>query len=684
MPPPNRLPNAKLDLVTPLPVRVGQPIEVDASGTTDPDNSQPAHKWRWGVTTWEGTRTVAVSDTGKPGRATLPAYETPGVKDILLAVTDPKGGKDADTLVVDVQPAVTVPPELPPELPPPGPIDTSIVPAFARTTWAPGVQGGIPARDTDWTIGADEFGNGTIESSAGIQAILDHCPSGVAIALSEGTFLCNHHILLNRGITLRGAGRGLTTLVKTNGAKPDSYQPEEAEPVVVIGPSRWPKLDDASSVALEISGSKGSYLVKVVDATGFAAGQFVLLDQDDYSAAAWLPLPDRHGEPNPVRIWASDVVVFAKHDPPAPEDDPFPDSLSWFSRPGRPVNEIKEIASVDGNLLTFTTPLHMTYLASKHAQVTRYLDPHVRGAGLEDLTVTGGSDSNVVFANAAYSWLKNVDSTAWLGQGVKVDGCFRVEVRDSYIHDGVWPYPGGGGYGIGLSWGSSEILVENNIVSGMNKVLVVQSCGAGSVVGYNYMDNGFIGNYHDWVEVGINGSHMVGGHHILFEGNQSNNYDSDDTHGSAFAMTVFRNQLTGVRQRFPGQDNARCVGLMFGSWWHAFIGNVLGSLGLDTTDWAVNSQHPWPPGMWKLGYAPAHWEQAADPLVLATVLRDGNWDHVTKSVIWDRPEQPVPDSLYLTAKPAFFGGLTWPWVTPLDPTKTAVLPARARFDALVR
>ena len=92
---------------------------------------------------------------------------------------------------------------------------------------------------------------------------------------------------------------------------------------------------------------------------------------------------------------------------------------------------------------------------------------------------------------------------------------------------------------------SSEVLIENNIVSTMNKVMVVKSSGAGSVVGYNYMDNVFIGNQPEWVEVGINGSHMVGGHHVLFEGNQSNNYDSDDTHGNAFAMTIFRNHLVG-------------------------------------------------------------------------------------------------------------------------------------------
>ena len=40
----------------------------------------------------------------------------------------------------------------------------------------------------------------------------------------------------------------------------------------------------------------------------------------------------------------------------------------------------------------------------------------------------------------------------------------------------------------------------------------------------------------------------------------------------------------------------------------------------------------------------------------------------------------IPDSLYLTSKPAFFGANPWPWV---DPTtgKTSTLPAKARFDS---
>ena len=291
--------------------------------------------------------------------------------------------------------------------------------------------------------------------------------------------------------------------------------------------------------------------------------------------------------------------------------------------------------------------------------------------------MSGGGDGNIRFEAAAYSWVKNIENTLWLGEAISVSQSFRIEIRDSYIHDGAWPYPGGGGYGIGLAGAASEVLIENNIVNRMNKVMVAKSAGAGSVVGYNYMDNSFIENAQSWVEVGLNGSHMVGSHHILFEGNESFNYDSDNTHGNAIAMTIFRNHLVGQRSDFSDLQNARGAGLMIGSWWHSFIGNVLGEPG-KMTGWTYEWSNA--PSIWKLGYDPTHWEQAADPKVISTTIRDGNFDYLTNQVRWDRAPATLPPSLYLRAKPAFFGSSPWPWVDPTGVTKLGVLPARQRFD----
>jgi GH18 family chitinase/chitodextrinase len=559
---------------------------------------------------------------------------------------------------------------------------SGIIPSDRVTTWNPGLNsaGGIPNRTTIYTtLNASTYGNGSQDASGGIQAAINACPVGQVVQLSAGTFTVNDYLLISKGITLRGAGAGATRLQKTNGATPDSYSAADYQPLLIIGPNRWPSSDDNTSRNLTADGIKGAYSVTVSNGSGFAAGQFVLLDADEYSAAFWQDLPNRDGAPTTVKIWASDRAVFMRHNPSDPVDDPFPESLGWFSRPGRPVNEVKEIASVNGNILTFTTPLHTSYPTSKNSQVTRYTggNVHVKNAGVENCTVTGGSDGAVRFEAAAYSWAKGVEVTLWLGEGVAINDSFRIELRDSYLHDGAWSAPGGGGYAISLAAGSAEALVENNMILMANKMMVGRSAGAGSVVGYNYADDGHINYDLSWQEAGINGSHMVGSHDWLFEGNECFNYDSDNTHGNAIVMTVFRNHLTGFRRSFTGMSNARTAGLMFGSWWHTFVGNVLGIEG-QMSGWSYENGGS--QSIWSLGYDPTHWEQEDDPKVLSTVIREGNFDYLTHQVRWDTSAQTIPNSLYLSAKPAFFGSSPWPWVDAPGATKLHTLPARYCYD----
>src|SRR5260370_23687788 len=147
--------------------------------------------------------------------------------------------------------------------------------------------------------------------------------------------------------------------------------------------------------------------------------------------------------------------------------------------------------------------------------------------------------------------------------------------------------------------------------------MVDRSAGAGSVIGYNYMDDGYINGSDGWVEVGLNASHMVGGHHVLFEGNQSFNTDSDQTHGNSIYMTFFRNYLSGYRKPFTALDGKsvddttgccgplRAAGAHAYSYWFAFIGNVLGTSG-HTSGWvydAIGGTNSFPPnGISMLGY----------------------------------------------------------------------------------
>jgi hypothetical protein len=184
---------------------------------------------------------------------------------------------------------------------------------------------------------------------------------------------------------------------------------------------------------------------------------------------------------------------------------------------------------------------------------------------------------------------------------------------------------------------------------------------------------------------------MTTPHYELFEGNESFNLDGDDTWGNAVYITVFRNHLTCKRRSAPplrltDVQNRRCAALERGHWWYSFVGNVLGYSGMTPrpSSWTYESEWPWndSPAVWRLGYNHENWSAHADTKVRSTVLREGNFDFVTKQVHWTGAPQQLPASLYLTGKPAFFGNDPWPWVDPTGTTRLFTLPARARFDAM--
>jgi hypothetical protein len=568
------------------------------------------------------------------------------------------------------------------------------------TVWNPGMMGvgGIPVRSRVCAKLTPRGGG--LDDTAQIQGAINTCPVGQVLELAAGTFIINsgHFLLINRGITLRGAGPGQTTLAKTNGAKPfQDAVSARPSPLIIVGQLSG---DALASTNLTADAVNGTYKVTVESAAGFSPGQIVLLDEA--SGAEWRTDPQGRGQ-----IWASPDwrVVWQKHNPffAYVDDfavDAFPTTPgtagSWFSRRDRPTAEIKQIASISGTTITFTTPIHISYRSSHAAQLSRYAQSHVKNAGVEDLKLIGGDRGNLRFHLAALSWARNVENTVWHDEGFAIDSSFRIELREFYVHDAAWAHPGGGGYAISLSRGTAEVLVENGISVRANKVIVARSAGAGSVFGYNYIDMGYINANGAWIEIGLNASHMVGSHHVLFEGNYAFNADNDHTHGNSIYHTYFRNHLRGIRAPFDNQaggriDDAtqsrnapkRCAGLMAYSYWMSFVGNVLGAPG-QMAGWVYESTSG-KPGIWMLGWDGAR-PYPTDPQVSATTLRHGNFDYVTNSVKWDPAvtDHTLPNSLYLTHKPAFFDagrGYTWPWVDPVGPTKLYVLPAKARYDA---
>ena len=561
------------------------------------------------------------------------------------------------------------------------------LPPDRATLWRPGVtyNGGIPTDRTQ--CGATLSPNGTQDDGTAIQAAIDACTANHFVKLGPGTFnITGESLSITKdNITLRGSGAGVTILHRTDGASDGSYIPNAQKPVLWVGPNRWP-WNGETIYAFASDGVDGDYSVQLATApaAGIPTGTIVVIDE--LSGATWITDPNGRGQ-----IYASPdyKVTYQWHNPPQGTDDP---RLDAYSHADRPTQEVKEVASYDAatRTVTFSSPFHTVYRASHAAQLTvlAEMDKHLRGVGVESMTLERGDADLLQFQNVAYSWVKNIEATKWRGAGVLFFKSFRCELRDSYIHTPVYFEPGGGSYNIALDTGSSEILIENNVSVDADKVMVARTAGAGSVVGYNYMDDGHIGGNPDWMEIGVNGSHMVGCHHMLFEGNYGFNGDNDKTHGNSNTHTYFRNHLSGRRLTY-GMGN-RAAGATATTTYMSFVGNVLGLPG-QMSGWEYQSGMMSNAAIWLLG-----WDDWApyptDPVVEQTTLRDGNFDYVTNSQRWhgiggavgDGIAAPLPDSMYLTTKPAFFGTNPWPWVNPAgvsDSERIKVLPAKARFDA---
>jgi hypothetical protein len=575
-----------------------------------------------------------------------------------------------------------------------------IIPADRTTTWNPGLNavGGIPNRTTISRTLSPR--GGSLDDTAAIQSALDACPRGQVVKLSPGTFNINGGGLRFRisDCTLRGSGTGAlgsgnggTRLIKADRDTNRNFA------VLYVGiPTQF-----SSSTNLVSDAIKGTNSLTLVGNPGsvfspagqIRVGEIVLVDQmtDDDPRVWWGP----------------------QHSPPGGG------SRRWFVRQDRSLAQMMEVAAVSGNTITFTTPFHITFKAEYAAQLSRYAGPVLHRVGIEDLYIYGGmggdGHGNVSVTLCAYCWVKNIEAHWSVGTSVGFYGTFRSVLRDSYIHETPDPNPGGAGYLVGLNGGASDNLIENNVMWYGNKNIVMRATGGGNVVAYNYMDDAFGSYYPSMPEAGLNAGHYTTPHMELLEGNYSHNYKGDSFWGNSTYISVFRNHLSGLRAArrpldkykygaYPYMDlqGRTVVDIHSHSDYTNLVGNVLGFRGQSLlsynqngysyaqTSWSYEELGDTPKNgevtMWSIGAQQAGgWTWV--PTTYQTQLREGNWDWVTQSQRWhgiggiagSSMPKVIPDSLYLMAKPAFFGSNPWPWVNPSNGT-VSILPAKACLE----
>ena len=646
--------------------------------------------------------------------------------------------------------------------------------------------GGIPTRNTQCGTTLTPIGGGTSDASA-IQSRLDSCAAGQFIQLN-GSFsvnLADLPLVMHTGITLRGTTcTGSTmanntpycatsisvrdgTLAYTGGncgvSLPGSACPN-GSPVLMMYPNSnpatlwsWAQCSNTSgsssstglacgAITLTADAAQGDTTVSVSSTSGFTVGDWVLIDEASNSSFQTDPTgycASIYGTANVLGSSSSPAtskIIWEQWCPSPGGTDSYCDRYGYCDRM---LAELHKISAIGSGTFTFDSPLTIAFRQSGSHNAQIYLGPYynqsgtgahgmLQQAGVENLSVLRGPNGNITMQFCVNCWLKNVDSGYWECGALNIEYSARSEIRGSYLHHASRSTNNGCEYPIALDNGSTEMLITNSIINFGGKGLVARGGGAGSVLSYNYIDDTFydtssgIGDY--FVDMAANASHYTGPHHVLFEGNWSNNCDNDWTHGSNFYHTYYRNQCTGLRTPFTDPDSGnsvndatgvgwtaagapvapnplRAAGMMVYNYWHAFVGNVLGLSGTTTTDngWVYSSTSNSGTGlptktMWALGWSTAFINYAYDTNLYPSftyMFRHGNYDYVNASIVdWQSGySQSLPNSLYLSSTPSFFGPgasctYTYPWIdsSASPPVKANSCagsgnPAKARWDA---
>ena len=274
--------------------------------------------------------------------------------------------------------------------------------------------------------------------------------------------------------------------------------------------------------------------------------------------------------------------------------------------------------------------------------------------------------------NATNCWIKGVRLIQNGGPGsfvfhvVIVNG-FRITVKDNYMYG---PDVQGNTQYTYTPHVSGSLLFENNILHHSVSPVTPNDPEVGSVYAYNYFDDSY---YSPGPQ-----PHNAGDMLNLYEGNNLGAIFVDSIHGTHFFLTFFRNHFDGIAHNTNGVSSAGGLVLWSHNRFHNVIGNVFGDSSY--TSYETNLADSFN-SVYGLGFQGSHGGTSLgnDPNVKRTLMRWGNWDNVTATSRFLAAEVPtgianfsnllpasqvIPASLYLSAKPAWFGSVAWPPVGP--------------------
>ncbi len=329
--------------------------------------------------------------------------------------------------------------------------------------------------------------------------------SPTILIFPAGNFVFNQTIELTTNIILRGQGANNTNLILNLGGNGHG-----------IKASGSTTINDTSSFIN--SGIKDSNYINVQNTSLFMNEDWVKIIQND-----------------------SDLVT-----------------SSWANNT---VGQILKIKEINGNKITFDSPLRINFDLSRNPYLVK-ITP-LKNIGIECLSINRidntapEQSSNIYFNYIVNSWVNGIASKNCTFSHVKAENSANLQISTSYFHH-AFDYGGGGrAYGVTLQTTTNECLVENNIFEHLRHSMIVQSGANGNVFAYNYSFDPY------WVSPSLPsdaaGDLVLHGNYVfanLFEQNICMNIVIDDSHGpNGPNNTMFRNRAEGYGIFFSASNS---------------------------------------------------------------------------------------------------------------------------------
>lgn len=559
------------------------------------------------------------------------------------------------------------------------------IPASRSVDWThAGIPGGIPHAACFQTVPA----SGGADDSVAIQNAINAAPAGSVICLNAGTYTLHRAstvcqgksddfgsgvyeaglCLTDKSIVLRGAGPNQTILRYGDGAN-----------VISLGRT-YLSHSNVVFIPITAGGNKGSSQITLTNASGITASSYIVITQTN---------PNDLADGN-LLVTASGyagVCSYCGHD--------LPNNL---------MAQIDRVVGVAGNVVTLERPLYFDYTNAPQA----YLLPMIENVGLEGVRIQtiASSGTGLVFKNVnleacAHCWVHDVESDMAVDKShIYLSDVYGSQISDNYLND-AYNHNSGSDYAILLEFRASENLIQNNIIRKARHTFPV-SGSSGNVLAYNYALDAYMGEYHNSLPETQN--HAAHPYMNLWEGNVFSNIEFDFTHGSGGYNTVFRNYVnltsTNPDTGAPMSGAIFAIAVAYYNNYDNILGNAIGQYpsGCTATSYQISANSSQSPSIYKLGY----YDDGGTPTPNATlsakventILRGGNWDCQTNSVVWNTnvpggslvssylPQQTLPNSLYLSARPNWFtlSGAVWPPIDPSASTKVNKIPAQICYE----